>query len=164
MAFNDLLLSLSTCSHRSAFHFFNSWMIFYCMDIPYFMYPLISWWTFGLFLLFGYYNAAVNSHVQVSVWTCVFNCLDYIPRNGWRFLYLYFTLHFVLSFFSLVWLFATPWTVACQASLSMGSFRQEYWNGLPLPSPGDLPNPGIEPTTLMSPVGSLPLAPPGNEK
>ena len=37
------------------------------------------------------------------------------------------------------------WTVACQASLSMGFFRQEYWSGLPFPSPGDLPNPGIEP-------------------
>ena len=39
----------------------------------------------------------------------------------------------------------TPWTVACQAPLSMGFSRQEYWTGLPFPSPGDLPNPGIEP-------------------
>ena len=37
---------------------------------------------------------------------------------------------------------ATPWTVACQAPLSMGSSRQEYWSGLPFPSPGDLPDPG----------------------
>ena len=42
-------------------------------------------------------------------------------------------------------LFATPWTVAYQASLSMGFSRQEYWSGLPFPSPGDLPDPGIEP-------------------
>ena len=41
--------------------------------------------------------------------------------------------------------FATPWTVACQAPLSMGFSGQEYWSGLPFPSPGDLPNPGIEP-------------------
>ena len=40
---------------------------------------------------------------------------------------------------------ATPWTVACQALLSMGFSRQEYWNGLPFPSPGTLPDPGIEP-------------------
>ena len=40
---------------------------------------------------------------------------------------------------------ATPWTVACQAPLSMGFSRQEYWNWLPFPSPGDLPNSGIEP-------------------
>ena len=42
-------------------------------------------------------------------------------------------------------LFATPWTVTFQAPLSMGFSRQEYWSGLPFPSPGDLPNPGIEP-------------------
>ena len=41
--------------------------------------------------------------------------------------------------------FATPWTIACQTPLSMGFFRQEYWSGLPFPSPGDLPDPGIEP-------------------
>ena len=41
-------------------------------------------------------------------------------------------------------LFATPWTVAHQAPLSMGFSRQEYWRGLPCPSPGNLPNPGIE--------------------
>ena len=46
--------------------------------------------------------------------------------------------------------FATPWTVARQAPLSMGFPRQEYWSGLPLPPPGDLPNPGIEPTSSVS--------------
>ena len=45
---------------------------------------------------------------------------------------------------SRVRLFATPWTVAYQASPSMGFSRQEYWSGLPFPSPGDLPDPGIE--------------------
>ena len=46
---------------------------------------------------------------------------------------------------SRVWLFATPWTVACQASLAMGFSMQEYWSGLPFPSPGELPDSGIEP-------------------
>ena len=46
---------------------------------------------------------------------------------------------------SRVRLFATPWTVAYQALWSMGFSRQEYWSGLPFPSPGDLPNPGIQP-------------------
>ena len=46
--------------------------------------------------------------------------------------------------------FETLWTVAHQAPLSMGFPRQEYWSGLPFPSPGELPNPGIEP---MSPQG-----------
>ena len=50
-----------------------------------------------------------------------------------------------LSHFSHVRLFATPWIVAHQAPLSMGFSRQEYWGGLPSPSPGDLPNPGIKP-------------------
>ena len=48
---------------------------------------------------------------------------------------------------SLVRLFATPWTVAHQGPLSMGFPRQEYWNGLPFPSPEDFPNPGIEPAS-----------------
>ena len=46
--------------------------------------------------------------------------------------------------FSFVWYFVTPWTVAHQAPLFMGFFRQEYWSGLPCPPPGDLPDPGIE--------------------
>ena len=49
---------------------------------------------------------------------------------------------------SCVWLFATLWTVASQAPLSLGFARQKYWNGLLFPSPGDPPNPGIEPTSL----------------
>ena len=55
-----------------------------------------------------------------------------------------------------VQLFATPGTVACQAPLSMGSFRQEYWSGQPLSSPGDLPNPGIEPGSPALQADSLP--------
>ena len=58
----------------------------------------------------------------------------------------------LLSPFSHVRLFATPWTVARQAPLSMGFSRQEYWSGLPFPSPGDLPDPGIKPVSLASPV------------
>ena len=58
----------------------------------------------------------------------------------------------VLSRFSHVWLFGTPWTVACQALLSVGFSRQEYWSGLPFPSPGGLPNPGIESRSLTSPA------------
>ena len=49
-----------------------------------------------------------------------------------------------------VHLFEAPWTVAHQASLSMGFARQEHWSGLSFPSPGDLPHPGTEPTSLVS--------------
>ena len=51
-----------------------------------------------------------------------------------------------------VWLFATLWTVACQAPLSMGFSRQECWSGLPCPPPGDLADPEIEPRSLMFPA------------
>ena len=53
---------------------------------------------------------------------------------------------------SRVLLFVTPWTVACQAPLSMEFPRQEYWSGLPFPIPGDLPDPGIETVSLRSPA------------
>ena len=52
---------------------------------------------------------------------------------------------------------ATPWTVARQAPLSMGFSRQEYWSGLPFPSPGDLPDPGIKPRSPALPADSLPI-------
>ena len=76
---------------------------------------------------------------------------------------LLFAFHFymcVSSRFSHVQLFAILWTVAYQAPLSMGFSRQEYWSGLPCPPPRDIPNPGIKPTSLMSPAlagRSLPL-------
>ena len=68
--------------------------------------------------------------------------------------------------------FVTPWTVACQAPLSVGFSRQECWSGWPCPPPGDIPDPGIKPTSLISPALAggeflwvffpfLPLAPPG---
>ena len=60
-----------------------------------------------------------------------------------------------------VWLFAIPWTVAHQAPPSMGFSKQEYWSGLPYPSPGDLPDPGIKPRSLCLlhwQASSLPLA------
>ena len=57
---------------------------------------------------------------------------------------------------------ATPWTVALQAPLSMGFPKQEYWSGLPFPSPGDLPNPGIESGPPELQVDSLPNEPLGS--
>ena len=59
----------------------------------------------------------------------------------------------MLSCFSRVRLFGTPWTVVHQAVLSMGFSKQEYWSGLPLPSPGDLPDPGMEPMSHVSWIG-----------
>ena len=67
-----------------------------------------------------------------------------------------------LKSLSRVRLFATPWTVACQAPLSMGFSRQEYWSELPFPSPGDLPDPGIEPKSSALQADSLQSESPGN--
>ena len=58
----------------------------------------------------------------------------------------------MLNHFSHVWMFATLWTVAHQAPLSMRFSRQEYWSGLPCPLPEDLPDPGTEPRSLMFPA------------
>ena len=63
-----------------------------------------------------------------------------------------------LLLLSCVWLFATLWTVARQAPLSMGFPRQEYWSALPLPSPRDLPKPGIEPMSPTWQADSLALS------
>ena len=60
-----------------------------------------------------------------------------------------------------VWLFATPWTVAYQAPPSKRFSKQEYWSGLPLPSPGDLPDPEIEPRSSALEVDALSSEPPG---
>ena len=70
---------------------------------------------------------------------------------------------FAINFFichCLFWLLVTPWTVAHQAPPSMGFSRQEYWSGLPFPSPEDLPSPGIELGSATMQAGSLPSGEP----
>ena len=65
---------------------------------------------------------------------------------------------------SRVRLFATPWTIAHQAPVSMGFSRQEYWSALPFPSPGDLPNPGIKPRSPALQADALTSEPPTLKK
>ena len=69
-----------------------------------------------------------------------------------------------LKLLSRVQLFATPWTVDYQAPQSMEFSRREYWSGLPLTSPGDLPNPGIEPGSPALQADAVPSEPPGKIK
>ena len=69
-----------------------------------------------------------------------------------------------MKLLSCVHLFETTWTVAYQALLSMGFSRQEYWSGLPFPSPEDLPDPGIEPRFPTLQEDALPSEPPGKPK
>ena len=77
------------------------------------------------------------------------------------FLRMFWALHQVKSL-SRVWLFATLWTVAHLAPLSTGFSRQEYWSGLPFPSPGGLLDPGIEPRSPALQADALTSEPPGN--
>ena len=63
-----------------------------------------------------------------------------------------------------VQLFEIPWSVACQAPLSMEFSRQEYWSGYPFPSPGNLPDPGMEPQSPAFWADSLSSEPPGKPK
>ena len=91
------------------------------------------------------------SHRWIIFW-CVY---VYIYTHIYVYLYVYVCMCVyacVLSHFSRVGLFETLWTVAHQAPLSMGFSRQEYWSGLPFPTPGDLHNPGIKSASLMSPA------------
>ena len=92
---------------------------------------------------------------------CVCVCVQFNAKHvGQSLLGMFFDVC-MLSCFSRVRLFATPWTVAHQAPLSMRFSRPKYWGGLPFSPPGDLPNPGIKPESPMAPalqVDSLPLS------
>ena len=81
-----------------------------------------------------------------------FPLYDDLFRSFEYFLLLFGSHACMLSCFSHVQLFAALWNVACQAPLSMGFSRHEYWSGLPFPSLGDLPHPGIDSASLMSPA------------
>ena len=89
-------------------------------------------------------------------WLSVHHCQTEIRRQLWR-----RRKGGEVKSLSRVQLFATPWTVAYQAPLSMGFSRQEYWSGLPFPSPGDLPDPGIEPGSPALEADALTSEPPG---
>ena len=102
-------------------------------------------------------------------YSCLENAMDrgacYVQTSTWmRIITKIIITSIYIAVYSLghVWLFAISWTVAHHASLSMGFPRQEYWNGLPFPSPGDLPNPGNESMSLTWQADSLPLSPLGS--
>ena len=97
------------------------------------------------------YTLTVDSYLQSQA----ASLRDFFMREGSRGLFILRAVlcyMCVLTHFSHVWLFASLWTVACKAPLSIGFSRQEYLSGLPCPPPVDLPDPGIELTSLVSPV------------
>ena len=86
------------------------------------------------------------------------------PTNYYICFLIFLFLPFAISLLSRVRLFATPWTVAYQAPPSMKFSRQEYWSGLPFPSLGDLPDPGIKPGSPAVQADALPSEPRGLKK
>ena len=132
-------------------------------------------WFSSLFLSsfifqFCYYCFAGGSHslllFGVNTWDVFCECL-----HGWKSLFCpqYWVNNLSqyrseVKSLSRVWFFATPWTVAFQVPPSMGFSRQEYWSGVPFPSPGDLPNPGIEPRSPALQADALPTESHGSFK
>ena len=101
-------------------------------------------------LIYRYISKGSYMHIiryKIHLKMCV-----YIYSLNFNGCFAFFTLTCVLSRFSRVQLFATPWTVALQAPLSMAFSRQEYWSGLPCPPPRDLPDPGMEASSPLAPA------------
>ena len=103
---------------------------------------------FNFFILFYFF---FNCSLCFTIATHFSFIVNLKPNNLLKF-FLLTLLTCLLSCFSHVRLFATPWTESLQAPLSMEFSRQEHWSGLPFPSAGDLPDPGTEPASLASPA------------
>ena len=158
------------------FYFWRVTVLFSTIGAPFYL-CLINGWGLQFAYIFANTCYIPSSHVLITLTLvglkCCFtmvlicislmsNILEHIFINYWLFVYLlwkkclfsdlssfyWWALGCVLSSCSRVWLFLTLWTVAHQAPLSMGFPRQEYWSGLPCPSPGDLPSPGMNPYLL----------------
>ena len=127
------------------------------------MYVLLYWTVFSQWVIFNHLNAVRGSFWLDALNRCHQSSLTVSekPVGGlslasvsWQlgtFIVLEFLcVYYVPSCFSCVRPFTTLWTVACQAALSMGFSRQEYWSRLSCPPPGDLPDPRMEPMSLMS--------------
>ena len=115
-----------------------------CSSIPAWNHPLDrgAWWATA----HGVAKSQTWLSMPHSHGYCRWKETGVVSAHKWA------SLVYMLSGFSRVPLFATPWTVAHHAPLSMGFSRQEYWSGLPRPPPGNLPDSGIEPESLMSPA------------
>ena len=100
-----------------------------------------------------YYSLIPTLVLRLSV---IFN-----SATPWSHIIYSINIHYVQSLFSCVQLFVISWTVACQAPQPMEFSRQEYWGGLPFPTPGDLPDPGIKPVSPALADGFFTTVPPG---
>ena len=147
------------------FHYFNGILLFLFFKRFFWYGPFLNWICYNIasFFLFSWpqsmwYLSSLtrdwtrtpcNEKLQLLLFWCILWSMGYMM---------------MMCVLSRVWLFATPWTVACQAPLSMGFSRQEYMSRLPSPSPGDLPDPGVKPGSLALQADSLLSKPPGKPK
>ena len=117
---------------------------------------LRSWPCFWSYLVFPISRAILLKRKALTLIKIKSSSRGYWSRQGevWRWLWKWKSL-------SCVQFFVTPWTVACQAPLSMEFSRPQHWSGYLFPSPGDLPNLGIKPRSLALQVDSLLPEPPG---
>ena len=127
------------------------WTHIYCKFVIFFQYLLVGIQSHWHWLSF--YDIKANGWDQQD-YSGVFNGMS----SPWNAL---FCLSEWVKSISRVRVFATPCTVVYQAPQSMDFSRQEYWSGLPFPSPGDLPNPGFEPGSPTLQADALPSEPPG---
>ena len=124
--------------------------------------PLNPMWAQALFL-FATFPALLFLLNEVPWQTVRAHCMSYV-LSCWveaKAVWAEVTQQQQMKMLSCVRLFVSPWTVAHQAPLSMGLYRQEHWSGLPLPSPGDLPDLGIEPRSPALADGFFTAEPPG---
>ena len=129
-------------------------MVISIRDICEFL-PFLVATIWGLHLVSSGFMATVNHHTIYRTGPQA-STMNYLVQNASRAM-----LEKLMKLLGHVWLFVTPWTVAYQAPWTMGFTRQEYWSGLPWPSPGDLPDPGIEPGSSALQPDTLPSEPPG---
>ena len=119
------------------------------------------WEVFGRIWIFFEGNQSIKSPWE-RVCHCVINQNNTVIWKTFQVLMLGIITECMLSCFSHPT--AIPWSVACQAPLSMWFSKQKYWSGLPCPSPGDLPDPRTEPTSLAIQADSSPSEPPGKPR
>ena len=137
--FISLSIMLSRSFHvvaNSRISMFNIWVTFHCVCVCIYTHIYMTFFI----------HSSIDGHLGC------FDILAIVNEAPMNVCFVLFS-HYVVSDS-----FATPWTIACQTPLSMGFPRQQYWGKLPFPSPGDLPNPGIESTSPSLAADSLPLS------
>ena len=134
------------------------WVLVDCIFRFEFFLPILCITVINHFISLIYKKTCIHNNTSLKTFLYYFELLSaglITNKKNKSFKFIFTYLFFSLVTKSCLTL-ATPWTVACQAPVSMGFSRQEYWSGLPFSSPGDLPDPGIKPRTPALQADCLP--------